>query len=308
MHFKGLDLNLLVALDALLSERNVTRAAERIHLSQPGMSAALQKLRWHFSDQILERVGRRLDLTPRARGLVEPLRDILFRVGHLIEQGPPFDPRTVKRVFRIAMSNVASEVLAAPLIERLLETAPGMSCQFDDLDSSALVRLNDGQYDICVTIAERTLLDPTFVEDVLAEEFLFSDHFVLVAAASNDALTETISYADFCRLPYAEVRFGGDLVSAMEHTLRRQKQRPTTAAWVPGYLEATSLVSRTSLVAAVPLRIFKMYSAKLKLRSAALPFRAHDLDETAVWHVRNQDDPAHRFFRQSLKDVASNLG
>ena len=70
MHFKGLDLNLLVALDALLSERNVTRAAERIHLSQPGMSAALQKLRWHFSDQLLERVGRRLDLTQIGRAHV----------------------------------------------------------------------------------------------------------------------------------------------------------------------------------------------------------------------------------------------
>jgi LysR family nod box-dependent transcriptional activator len=285
MHFKGLDLNLLVALDALLSERNVTRAAERIHLSQPGMSAALQKLRWHFSDQLLERVGRRLDLTPRARDLVEPVRDILFRVGHLIDHEPDFDPRTAKRVFRLAMSNVGSEVLAAPLAEKLLEIAPGISCQFDDLNSNALTRLNDGQYDICVTIAERTLLDPTYVEDALAEEFLFNDYFVLVAAAGNAALTDDISYADFCKLPYVEIRFGGDLVSAIEQTL----------------------VSRTRLVAAVPWRIFNLYRTSLKLRFAPLPFKAQDLDETAVWHIRHQDDPGHRFFRQVLKEVASSL-
>lgn len=307
MHFKGLDLNLLVALEALLSERNVTRAAERIHLSQPGMSAALQKLRWHFSDQLLERVGRRLDLTPKARELVEPVRDILFRVGRLIDHEPDFDPQTAKRVFRLAMSNVGSEVLAAPLAERLLEIAPGISCQFDDLNSNALTRLNDGQYDICVTIAERTLLDPTYVEDALAEEFLFHDYFVLVGAASNTALTDDIDYDAFCKLPYVEVRFGGDLVSAIEGTLRRQKQRPETNAWVPGYLEATSLVSRTRLVAVVPWRIFSLYRESLKLRFVPLPFKAQDLDETAVWHVRHNDDPGHRFFRKVLKDVASSL-
>ena len=92
MHFQGVDLNLLVALDALLSEKSVTRAAERIHISQPGMSAALQKLRWHFSDQLLERVGRRLELTPLAHGLAEPLKEILFKVRQILDTEPSFNP------------------------------------------------------------------------------------------------------------------------------------------------------------------------------------------------------------------------
>lgn len=202
---------------------------------------------------------------------------------------------------------LGSEVLAAPLTEKLLEVAPGMSCQFDDLSANALTRLHDGQYDICVTIAERTLLDPTYFEDALAEEFLFEDYFVLVAAADNPAMADDISYADFCKLPYVEIRFGGDLVSAIEQTLRRQKQRPLPTAWVPGYLEATTLVSRTRLVAVEPWRIFSLYRKSLELRFAPLPFKAQDLDETAVWHIRHQDDPGHRFFRQVLKDVASSL-
>src|SRR3546814_2974175 len=86
MHLQGLDLNLLIALDALLTERNVTRAAERIHISQPGMSAALQKHRHHFSDQLLERIGRNMELTARGRALAEPVKSILSQVRDLSDQ------------------------------------------------------------------------------------------------------------------------------------------------------------------------------------------------------------------------------
>lgn len=307
MHFKGLDLNLLVALDALLSERNVTRAAERVHMSQPGMSAALQKLRWHFSDQLLERVGRRLDLTPRARALVEPLQEALFHIANLVEYEPQFDPRSAQRVFRLAMSNVCSEMIGGLLAEYLLEQAPGISCQIDDLSLNSLSGLTDGLYDICITIAERTLLDPSFAEEVIFEEYLFSDRLVLVGAEGNTALRQDLEFSELCELPYAEVRFGGDVVSMVEQSLRRHKVRPRPRMWLPGYLQLISLISRTEFVAAIPERMFLKYRASLGLRAVPLPFHVPELLETAVWHVRHQEDPAHEFLRAALKEVVSRL-
>lgn len=119
MHLQRLDLNLLIALDALLTERNVTRAAERIYISQPGMSAALQKLRQHFSDPLLERIGRNMELTARGRALADPVKTILTQIRELNDQCKSFDPSQAQRVFRISATTYVSELLAVPLIARL---------------------------------------------------------------------------------------------------------------------------------------------------------------------------------------------
>ena len=146
MHLGGLDLNLLVALDALLREKNVTRAAERIYISQPGMSAALQKLREHFSDQLLERVGRKLELTPRGRELAGRVTDILLSIKSLDKSLEQFDHRTAHRVFRVSASTYCSDLLAVPVIEHLAEAATNISCQFDDLTSETVSRVIDGDW------------------------------------------------------------------------------------------------------------------------------------------------------------------
>lgn len=307
MHLRKLDLNLLVALEALLSERNVTRAAERLHISQPGMSAALQKLRRHFGDKLLERVGRRLELTPRAKGLIEPLTDVLFQVDNLVQLEPTFDPLTAKRVFRVTMSDLCSELLGPPLIRSLTTLAPNIGCEIDDMMQDALMRLHEGQSDLLITLAQRTFLDPNYNDGSLEESLLFKDHMVLISARNNPLIHDDISYPEFCRMPYAEVRFGGHIVGIVESTLRRQKDKPMTRIWVPGFMQAMSLVSTSDLVTILPERLVDKYADVLSLKKAPAPLSFPEIEETMVWYKRNEDDPGHRWIRGMLEAAARSL-
>ena len=145
MNLQGLDLNLLIALDALLTERNVTRAAERIHISQSGMSAALDKLRQYFSDPLLERIGRNMELTARGRALADPVKTILSQIRELNDPSNTFDPTVARRVFRISATTYCCELLATPLISRLRESAPKISVQFEELSADTTDRILDAQ-------------------------------------------------------------------------------------------------------------------------------------------------------------------
>src|SRR5271165_3577953 len=133
MNLAQVDLNLLVALDALLRERSVTRAGKRIGLSQSAMSAVLARVRELFGDQLLVRVGREYQLTPVALGLTEPVQEILGLVERTIRDRSPFEPKTAQRQFTIAAADYALAVIVQPLLERLAEGAPGVSLRFRPL-------------------------------------------------------------------------------------------------------------------------------------------------------------------------------
>src|SRR5438093_9544645 len=126
MRFNKLDLNLLVALNVLLTEKNISRAAERIHLSQSAMSNALARLRSYFVDELLVPSGRQLILTPRAESLVEPVREVLMRIESTIAAQPQFDPSTASHTFTLLVSDFTTTVFVPALLERLFHEAPGV--------------------------------------------------------------------------------------------------------------------------------------------------------------------------------------
>ena len=133
MHLNKFDLNLLIALNALLQEKNVTRAAERVYVSQPAMSAALQKLRDYFRDPLLIRVGREMELTPRGLSLVEPVRDALLHVQATLGTQPSFDPATVERIFSLSIRDYMVPRLMPGVLRHLLAEAPKVQCLVEEL-------------------------------------------------------------------------------------------------------------------------------------------------------------------------------
>ena len=307
MHFEGLDLNLLVALDALLSEKNVTRAAERVHVSQPAMSASLQKLRLHLADPLLERVGRNLELTPRGHTLAGPLKDLLFRVRNLVERDMTFDPATAERIFRLSMTSYCAEVFGIRLVKHLALIAPNVSCQLDELSSNAMTRVNEGQVDICIALARYARRDPGYVEEHSCEQLLLSDLFVLVGHEDNQLLAGSVDYDAFCRQPYVEVRLAGTVLSTVEEALRRRERRPHVSAWVPTFQQAMSMISGTRMVAIVPSRLFALHGAYYSLKAVPAPLPLEELDETAFWHPRSDGDSGHRWLRKALAQIATAL-
>jgi len=305
-HLTGMDLNLLVSLDALLTEKSVTRAATRMSVSQPAMSAALHKLRWHLSDPLLERVGRQLELTPRAKELALPVKNVLLEMWSVLNHEQRFDPAVATRTFRLAMSSYCVQIFGVPVIEQLRRVAPNVRCHFDEITADVFGRLQNGVIDFCVTLGERALLDPNDSAADLSDEHLFFDRFMLVSAADNATVDDEIHYDAFCRLAFVETRFGGSLTGIVERALRWQSHRPTTCIIVPNATLALSMVSKTSLVTIAPTMLVAAFANIWRLKVTRAPLEMPLVDETLYWHPRNDADPVHLWFRNFLGSVARN--
>jgi DNA-binding transcriptional LysR family regulator len=307
MHLQGLDLNLLIALDALLTERNVTRAAERIHISQPGMSAALQKLRFHFSDPLLERIGRHLELTARARMLAEPVKTILSQIRDLSDQSDRFDPTQANRVFRISATTYCCELLATSLISRLRDAASMINVQFEELSTDTVDRILDGQIDFAITISARILDKLQSNSEVLGSKKLFTDHFVVTIAKDNAHAGDAITFDELCDMAYVETRFGGGIIGVTEQLWRQQPKQPHICGWLPNFHLTLDTIGRTDMATILPSLLIDLKGERYNVRSLTVPFEMPILEETLYWHRRNDNDAGHKWMAQTLEQVVKDL-
>src|SRR5262245_46849136 len=183
MHFRQLDLNLLVALDALLTERNITRAGKRVFLTQSAMSGALARLRQYFGDDLLVQVGRKMMLTPLGESLIEPVREILIKVKDTVETRPGFDPATSTRRFSMMMSDFCETVLMLEVAQRAEATAPNVSFEILSNNVEEPLEFLD-RADVDMLVMPAHLLSPGH-----PQESLFEDDFVCIAWNGNDAVS-----------------------------------------------------------------------------------------------------------------------
>src|SRR5437773_4043754 len=198
MHLGGLDLNLLMVLDALFVEKNVTRAGERIHLSQSATSGALSRLREYFKDDLLVPVGRRMVLTPLAEELAQPVRELLQHAEAVIRRTPVFSPESSERKFRIVMSDYIAIVLMTRALPQIQRSAPGITLQIMPLRTDAL---EQGDADLSIVPRQILAKDHPF-------EVLFQDEFVCIACAKNKLIGKSLSLRDYLSLGHVAVRFG----------------------------------------------------------------------------------------------------
>lgn len=305
MHFNGLDLNLLVALDALLSEQSVTRAASRLCVTQPAVSVALQKLRVQFSDQLLERVGRRMELTPFAQDIAQPVKDLLHQVRTLVESRSGFDPALDSRRFRMVMSSSIAQIFGVPALRRMRQHAPNVHCQIDVFVAPDLLRrLQDGAIELCIQVFQPGVWELGSELQSFSHEVLFSDRYVVIGDRSNALLFEGMSFEDFCRIDHVETRFGGNLVSIPERSLSSMPKRPKTSMVVPTYNLAIEAVIGSSTTAIVPRRVVKATGLEESLAIIEPPFVISQLEQSMIWHKRFDNDPGHIWFRTFLAEFA----
>ncbi|MCC7184543.1 MAG: LysR family transcriptional regulator [Rhodocyclaceae bacterium] len=299
MQLKRFDLNLLIALNALLREKNVTRAAEQVSLSQPAMSAVLQKLRSYFSDPLLVRVGRDLQLTPKAQSLVEPVHDVLLRAQAALATQPTFDPLSARQSFTIALASPTLVLLAPRLLQRLAREAPGVRCNFEALDVTSLSRLEYGRADLCIAIDDSSFFGLGTWPEWLRRAALCGVRWAWIADRHNAAVHAGVDSQRLRSLPRAVVHTGGASVPGGNGS-----ETPDVRASVDALLALPFLVIGTSLVASVPERLAYELAARLPLKVAPDPERRDDELELALWHKRRESDPAHAWFRQLLIECA----
>lgn len=295
---RKLDLNLLVVLDSLLVERNLTRASEHLGMTQPALSAALTKLRVLLDDRLLDRQGREFLLTPRARALIPIVADCISEVQRTFEVLPAFDPKTSTRTFLVSASDYALSELMSPLHALLANNAPSTRVQFDALPTNAFVSPVDLlRRDLTITATGRGVPGKT--------ASLFSDRFVCVVDKTNprllgdrfdlDALADT-----------AQVRsvFGSHASTHIDDMLGDAGINPRVVMTVQGFLPVPFAVAGTPWVGWVPERTAQRYADSLGLVIVRTPIAPRVLVEAAHWHPSKTSDPALQWLVGQMRHAA----
>jgi LysR family transcriptional regulator, nod-box dependent transcriptional activator len=300
---RGIDLNLLPSLYALLHFRNVTMAAAHLSVTQPTMSGDLRRLRRLFGDELLLRAGREYVLTTLARALLPAVSELVARIDATVAVQPGFDPGPAVRSFSIAMSDYTASLLMPTLADRLTSDAPGVRISIHQPGLNPLRQLVRNEFDMMIRLAESP------VDEAIRSLFLFEDRWVCIASADNPAVGTSVTLELFERLPHLEAGFGtpprSNLAEEAYHQIGRQ-------SWVPVSTESPALtpyfVLGTRLVALAPERLVLRSHVASQLKVFAPPFDTPVLREVLYWNRVNDADPAHIWLRQLVADAARALG
>ena len=285
------DLNLLVALRALLEEENVTHAGERIGLGQSTMSSALARLRAVFQDELLVRVGRDYELTPLARQILPQVQRTLPLVAQALGQEEVFDPATTRRRFSVHISDYACIELR-PLFGLASTLAPGIRFDFLRLPTDPVT-------------AERQLLQNDFLVltpgvGVMMEGFeILRDEYVVVADRANPRVAAgEISPADFMASPLVRCDFGRAHTLPIERRMHELDMHPQVRVSTSTLMSVPLIVAGTDLIGLVPKRLAERSLASVDVVSVPTPFPAVELILRLWWHSAHTHDPAHTWFRE----------
>jgi DNA-binding transcriptional LysR family regulator len=293
---RGIDLNLLVSLDALLAESNVTRAAERLHLTQPAVSTQLARLRQIFGDPLLipAETGRGMARSARALALMEPLHAALKNLEVVVRHQPAFDPHSDVRRFVIAANDNATSVLGLPLMERLPELAgPGVRIAFVVADQpSTAERLERGEIDLLLG-SER------MIPASMKARKLFDERFVYVQRKEHPRGTVPLDLDTYCTLNHVLVSTtGGSFYGYMDEHLDALGRARRVALSVQHFTLVPELLVNSDYVSTLPSRFAERHGNRLDLFE--LPFEARGFTLFAAWHPRNHVDPALVWLRETL--------
>lgn len=293
MDGRRLDLNLLLTLEALLAERNVTRAAARLHLSQPAVSAQLGRLRDLFDDPLLIPAQRGMTPTAKALELVDPLRESLDQVRAILATHRSFDPATVRLTVTIACTDYFQIALVKPLLAALRGQAPGIRVALRNLDLPQLeAQMVRGEVDLA-------LMNPRIAPPGLRGRELFGERYVLIGRRHHPLLREGIGVAEFARLEHVIVSpRGGGFVSAVDDALAAFGHQRNVVLSAASFLFVPEIVSQSDFVALVPERLVRGREATLEIVEP--PFPVDGFGVGMVWHERSHGHSGQRWIRETL--------
>jgi DNA-binding transcriptional LysR family regulator len=307
MQFHRFDLNLLIALDALLREKNITRAAEKVFVSQPAMSAALHRLRDYFDDPILVRVGRDMELSPRGQSLVEPVREALLLIQATLGTQPTFTAATTQREFTLILSEEAVPGLLPAILQRVSTDAPGIRIKIELVSHAALSRVEYGEADLCLCLDSLRLYDVRAYPDALRSVRLRPVRWVCAMDRDHPTVGDSISTEQYFSLPHVFGRPNGYTTTAEELVRRLLDIELPVHITVPSLLHLPLVLRGTRLVATMPERVAQMFASTLPIKTFPLPFETPPLHEILLWHKRNESDPAHAWLRDLLVRLTQEL-
>ena len=301
MNLANLDLNLLVSLDALLRERSVTRAATHLGLSQPALSAALARLRRHFGDDLLTRVGNSYQLTPLASHLKQLTSVALGGVERVFASQPDFDPARSEREFTILSSDYGATVAGQALSAVLSERAPNIRLRLAHIRTEFVDRAHEG-----LRTVDAMLLPHGFVAD-LPHLDLYEDRWVCVVAADNTAVGDTLTMDMLAELPWVLTFHQPTAFTPAARQLSMLGVDPRAQVVVESFLAVPSLVAGTNRVALLQEHLTHRLINRDRLRVLPCPFDVVPLVEALWWHPIYDHDPEHVWLRQAAAEAGRRI-
>jgi LysR family transcriptional regulator, nod-box dependent transcriptional activator len=301
MRFNRLDLNLLVALDALLREKSIARAADRLNLSPSATSNALARLREYFDDELLVQVGRKMELTPRAEGLQEAVRDVLVRVDSAIAIQPEFVPSTSDRVFRIFASDYTQIVLVPHLLALAGEERSTVRFDF-------LPQVSNPQRDLERGEADLLIIPKGFLSPDHPDETLYREEHVCVIWRDSHLARGEFTFERYLAASHVVMKPAlSDGDSFEEWFVKRYGVSRRVAVMTYGFAPLPALVMGTELVATVHERLARSLQAcwPLEIRQPPLPMPA--MEQAVQWHKYRSQDPGLVWLRDLLRRAAQRM-
>src|SRR3954447_20753805 len=293
-----LDLNMLVALDALLQHRSVTRAAAQLGRSQPALSASLSRLRRHFDDELLTRVGNEYRLTPLAVQLRELVRLALAGVERVFTAQPEFDPSSSTREFSLLVSDYVVILLGDTIAALLAEEAPRTRLRLTP-HSPAMVE----RADQVLLGADLLLLPHGFVAD-LSHQDLYRDEWVCVVSADNPVADGGLTVAHLETLPWVATYHGQTASTSAARQMRMLGIEPRVQVVNENFLTVPALVAGSDRIALLQRRLVDWLPLDTGIRALPCPFDAGPLIEAMWWHPVYDDDPEHAWLRDLVVRAA----
>lgn len=297
MRLDRFDLNLLVALNVLLEERSVTRAAQRLNLTQPAMSAALRRLRDSFNDELLVAHGKRMVPTPHAQSLAPMVAQMISAAQTLIASSTLFDPATSHRAFRIAASDYISAILLRPLLGEIAAIAPNVRLEIVPLGPQIHDEMERGAIDCSISPVE-------FLRAGEPQELLFTERHVLLGAASNPIFSRPVTEEDYHAAGHVVVELSNARAFVEDHVRARGDRRRIEVV-ASSFTIVPWLIAGTNRVALVHERLARLFADKLDLAYADPPFEVPPMNESLQYHRSRGNDGGLRWLRERLHHHAS---
>jgi DNA-binding transcriptional LysR family regulator len=298
-HLRQADLNLLVVFTALAEERNVSRAAERLLLSQPAVSRALQRLRETFHDDLLIRTGSGYEPTPKGERLLHELSAIFPRLDRLLS-GSEFDPNVEETTFRVAATDHASHVLGPVICKSVLPRASKISFDFVSFGDQTFDAIEKGRLDLLLN-ADDGSLPPRF-----ERETIFEDGFACVAASGSN-YSGKLTLKQYLGATHIGVGILGGMQTIPDKRLAAIGAKRRCAIWVPFFSAAIRCLPETALLATVPARMAHFESHNPQLKVLRPPDVLGPFRYLMAWHPRMNTDAAHLWLRKAIRDAAKVL-
>lgn len=299
MRLDNFDLNLLMAFEALMKERSVTRAAERLNVTQSAMSASLKRLRESFQDEILVQHGKKMIPTQHALALSQEVSSVLIRLKSLIASSTRFDPATSKRRFRLVASDYITTVLIAPLVERLQVEAPGVKLELTPPGTASNTQLEAGEIDLILT-------PDSFLEGDHPRELLFEEKFVVVGAKDNPLVQEPMSREAFLQGGHVVVRMS-NVPAFVERELQNIVPDRRIELTAQSFIQVPWLLTGTNHLSVMHERLARVSAPVFGLALAAPPFPLPNMREMMQHHMARTDDAGLSWLRRRMIEFAGQL-